>query len=94
MGFFVVALEEDLEKKRSNLVSMLSIEPENETGNVAATKFGKVWKASLKVEEITLIYSGRGGNSDQVDFSCSSIKLFPPLFVRYSSAYFQSSQHY
>jgi hypothetical protein len=40
VGFFVVALEEDLEKKRGNLVSMLSFGPE--TGNVTAMEFGKV----------------------------------------------------
>jgi hypothetical protein len=55
VGFFVVALEDDLEKKRANVMSMLSFAPENETGNVTATEFGKVWKANLKVEEITLI---------------------------------------
>jgi hypothetical protein len=53
VGFFVVALEEDLEKKRGNLVSMLSFGPE--AGNVTATEFGKVWKANLKVEEVTLV---------------------------------------
>ncbi len=55
VGFFVVALEEDLEKKRANVVGMLSFEPENETGNLTPTEFGKVWKTNLKVEEITLV---------------------------------------
>lgn len=40
MGFFVLALEEDLEKKRGNFVSVLSFGPE--TGNVTRSlvKFG------------------------------------------------------
>ena len=49
----MLVLEEDLEKKRGNLVSMLSFGPE--TGNVTATEFGKVWRAHLKMDEATII---------------------------------------
>jgi hypothetical protein len=52
VGFYIVALEEDLERKQGNLVSMLSFGSEG--GNVTPTEFGKLWKASLKRESVII----------------------------------------
>jgi len=52
-GFFVVGLEYDPDEVGgdTNLLAMLSFEPKN----VLPTEFGKIWKASLKEEVVTII---------------------------------------
>lgn len=52
-GFFVVALEHDIDSAMSgeNLVIMFSVE----SGNVVSTPFGEIWKKSLRMETVTII---------------------------------------